>query len=126
MIPGKVTGKPRPRFRTNGKPYTPASGARYERHIARCYRTAGLPLIEGPVKVSIEIHRKLPKSRPKRVDSEPDTFKPDIDNVAKAFLDALNGVAYEDDRYVTSIEVRKAHRERIAEEYVIVTIEEDI
>ena len=60
------------------------------------------------------------------MESEPDTFKPDIDNVAKAFLDALNGVAYEDDRCVTSIEVRKAHRERIAEEYVIVTIEEDI
>jgi Holliday junction resolvase RusA-like endonuclease len=33
--------------------------------------------------------------------------KPDVDNLAKAILDALNGVAYEDDSQVYSLEVQK-------------------
>ncbi len=38
--------------------------------------------------------------------------KPDIDNVVKAVLDALNGVAYRDDTQVIELHVRKSYSEK--------------
>ena len=35
--------------------------------------------------------------------------KPDIDNVIKAVLDALNGIAYKDDARVVELEARKVY-----------------
>nr|DAN73502.1 MAG TPA: Endodeoxyribonuclease RusA [Caudoviricetes sp.] len=67
------------------------------------------------------IHRELPKSRPKRLLAELDTAKPDIDNVTKAVLDALNGVAYDDDKQVVSLRVTKLPRTR-QESFLRVTI----
>ena len=45
---------------------------------------AELPLFGGnvPVIMTVDTYRPLPVSRPKRVLSEPDTFKPDFDNIA--------------------------------------------
>ena len=37
------------------------------------------------------------------------TKKPDLDNVIKAVLDALNGVAYKDDSRIVRIEARKEY-----------------
>lgn len=39
-------------------------------------------------------------------------MKPDADNIAKAVLDALNGVAYADDKQVVILESRKFPRVR--------------
>ena len=38
-------------------------------------------------------------------------MKPDCDNIAKAVLDALNGLAYKDDSQVTELTVRKLYAE---------------
>lgn len=38
--------------------------------------------------------------------------KPDIDNIVKAVLDALNKVAYRDDTQVVELQVRKQYSER--------------
>lgn len=38
--------------------------------------------------------------------------KPDIDNIVKAVLDALNEVAYRDDTQVVELQVRKQYSER--------------
>ncbi len=35
------------------------------------------------------------------------TLKPDTDNIAKVVCDALNGVAYHDDKQITSLTVDK-------------------
>lgn len=40
---------------------------------------------------------------------EPYTHKPDADNVAKAVLDALNGLAYEDDSQVQELVIIKKY-----------------
>ena len=40
------------------------------------------------------------------------TKKPDIDNIVKAVLDALNEVAYRDDTQVVELQVRKQDSER--------------
>lgn len=124
VLRGEVRGKPRPRFSSRGgygRAYTPASYMKYERSIAKAYTEAGGKKFSGAVSVSIFIHRELPKSRPKRLLAELDTSKPDIDNVAKAVLDALNGVAYEDDRQVVRLNVIKLPRTR-QESFIRVTI----
>ncbi|WP_442855820.1 RusA family crossover junction endodeoxyribonuclease [Blautia sp. Marseille-P3087] len=38
--------------------------------------------------------------------------KPDIDNIAKAVLDALNSVAYRDDTQVVELQLRKQYSEK--------------
>ena len=35
--------------------------------------------------------------------------KPDVDNVAKIILDALNGIAYRDDKQVVELYVKKSY-----------------
>ena len=38
--------------------------------------------------------------------------KPDIDNIAKTVLDALNSVAYRDDTQVVELQLRKQYSEK--------------
>ena len=115
---GKVMGKGRPRFTRGGHAYTPKATRDYERAIREAFENAPGRQREpfsGPIAVSIITYRQLPKSTPKSVIIEPDTHKPDIDNVAKIVLDALNGVAWEDDAQVVSLTVSKLKRTRSPE-----------
>ena len=75
---------------------------------------AELPLFgeNVPVIVTVDTYRPLPKSKPKRVRSEPDTFKPDFDNIEKLIADALTGLAYEDDKQVVDCHTIKHPRVR--------------
>lgn len=63
----------------------------------------------------ITVLHQIPKSYSKKRRAEmantPCTVKPDCDNVAKAVLDALNGVAYADDACVTRLYVSKVWTE---------------
>lgn len=111
----QVKGKPRPRFTVrNGHPvpYADSKQKAYESIIANAYREAGGRLLTGPVSVAIGITRALPQRTPKGIESEQDTHKPDVDNVAKSVLDALNGVAYKDDSQVVGLTVTKFGRFR--------------
>lgn len=127
-VPGRVAfclnveakGKPRPRFTKAGVVYMPKAYEGYEESIAEAYRKAGGRLREGPVNVEITYRRRLPASRPKKVVREPDLGKPDVDNVAKAVLDALNGVAYADDAQVVDLRIRKQRRRREEPELFVV------
>ena len=123
---GQVRGTPRPRVTTvggHGRAYYPQWYYDRLKYYAReWWAQAGACVEEGPVAVTIDIHRALPKSAPKRVASAPDTVKPDVDNVAKLVLDALTGAAWADDRQVVSLRARKFPRERIPEEFVRVAV----
>lgn len=124
---GRVRGKGRPRFTRSGRPYTPKATRDYERDIRDAFENApGRPPepFSGPIAVCIMTYRQLPKSTPKSVYSEPDTHKPDADNVAKVVLDALNGVAWFDDAQVTSLTVVKLDREK-REEFLRVMISDE-
>ena len=111
-----VRGKGRVRFvRQTGRTYTPDATARamYEIRDAWLRAASGQMAPKGtPVRVSIATARPVPKSRPKRVQSEPDVYKPDVDNIEKAILDALNGVAWVDDTQVTNLSIVKLDRDR--------------
>lgn len=122
-VPGEVMGKPRPRFARNGRVYTPKKCVQYEKLIAAMYRETGCEPFCGPIMVKVDTYRALPKSRPKKATTEPDTYKPDADNVLKVVLDALNGVAYRDDSQVVVVQMTKHPRSRV-EEHLVVEISE--
>lgn len=120
-----VKGKERPRFSRSGKHvYTPSKTAKAEREIRKAFIAAGG--VKAPKGVEVAVHittvRPLPKSRPKRIESEPDICRPDVDNISKAVLDALNGVAWEDDAQVTELVVGKCERMRGVTEQTVVWI----
>ena len=116
-----VKGKQRPRFdgRT-GRTYTPRDTKQAEQAIAQAYYLAAWqaygaePMARKgtPVVVRITCERHLPKTTPRRIESAPDMGKPDLDNVVKLVLDALNGVAYDDDTQVVRVVVIKKNRTR--------------
>lgn len=109
----EVMACPRPRHMRNGHTYMPSEYTAYKRRIAEAYREAGGGHMGPvPVAVTIDVMRELPGGRPKRVSAEPDTVRPDVDNIAKGVMDALNGIAYEDDSQVVSLCVLKCDRTR--------------
>lgn len=63
-----------------------------------------------PVRLKIEVYTPLAQSAPKSTISMPHVKKPDLDNVVKLVLDALNGVAWDDDQQVNCIFAKKLDR----------------
>lgn len=123
VVFGKVRGKARPRVTKHGT-FTQKETREYERLIADTYRETGCEPFLGEVAVEVTTYRQLPESRPKKCIQEPDTYKPDVDNIGKVVLDALNGVAYLDDKQVTMLHVEKRPRMRIPQESIVVTVSE--
>jgi Holliday junction resolvase RusA-like endonuclease len=112
-------GKGRPKFTRQGRAYTPAKTVAYETLIAKAAQEAmgASEPLETPVAVFVYISMPIPKSYPKkRREACLDGFErplktPDCDNVAKAFLDAMNGIVYKDDCQVVSLHVTKVYSE---------------
>ena len=102
----RVRGQGRPRFA--GHAYETKPDREWKKLIADEYR-AQCPgmAFHGAVAVRIDVHGRLPKRE--RVPA-PNLVKPDVDNIAKAVLDALNGVAYDDDSQVVELTVKKWDR----------------
>lgn len=73
-------------------------------------------ILDGPVTMVVKYYVPVPKSFTKRQLKELSegrlfpTKKPDVDNVLKAVMDALNGVLYWDDKQVVRVEVKKFYR----------------
>ena len=121
-----VRGKLRVRTTKRGSAYTPDKTAEAMELIRLAYDRAsgGKSAPKGaPVSVTIITSRPMPKSRPKKLTSEPDTFKPDVDNIAKLVLDALNGFAWDDDTQVAQLQVKKHPRTRDSEACTAVQID---
>ena len=60
---------------------------------------------DGAISVSISIEI----TRPKSVTRDYPSVKPDLDNYAKAILDALNGIVWLDDAQICSLQVVKSY-----------------
>lgn len=122
-VPGVPQGKGRPRARNAGgyvQMYTPAKTREYEAWIAACYRrAAGDAKLLPPIRLEIVARMPIPKSYTKARRREcilgllPHTGKPDVDNIAKAVADALNGVAYADDTQITTMAITKRYGEPV-------------
>lgn len=105
IVTGKPIGKQRPRFTKAGHCYTPKETKEYENRIKQSYITAsnGFKFENG---VQIVVHAYYPKAKSNKSDFV--NIKPDIDNVIKCVLDALNGIAYDDDKQICSVIGHKA------------------
>ena len=117
---GSIVGKARPRMNTRtGRAYTPTNTKLYEYSLRQWFIRAYpyFKPIESRVKVSIIAYFDIPKSTSKKKEAEmlkdniSPTKKPDIDNIIKIVLDAMNKFAFKDDTQVTKLEVEKKYAE---------------
>jgi Holliday junction resolvase RusA-like endonuclease len=114
FIPGEPIAQPRVKVSTKGgfaRAYTERGHPihAYKQAIRLAYVNAGGEVLEGPVSIKIVCWFDRPKSHSKkrRQQQEPKTTKPDLDNVGKAILDALNEIAYNDDGQVFMLTIAK-------------------
>lgn len=107
-------------FRTtrNGNKYLDPSVIKYRKTIRNMailqMRNQKAEKIEGAVNMNIVYAFRRPQSLSKKERNEidggktvPKTTKPDIDNLTKAILDALNGIVWKDDAQVAQINIQK-------------------
>lgn len=120
MVEGTPVGKGRPKFARRGNfvsTYTPTKTRDYEDLIKDAARKAmgSNEVLETPVTVAIYITVPIPASYSKKrteaclSGSERPIKKPDIDNVAKCFLDAMNEIVYKDDTQVLTLHITKVY-----------------
>jgi Holliday junction resolvase RusA-like endonuclease len=130
---GEPVGKSRPKFSTfNGHAmaYTPQKTVNYETLVKLSYQQQcnDKPYEKDiPLRAEITAYFPIPKSasmKRKKMMLEGQirhTKKCDSDNLAKAVLDALNGIAYYDDSQVCELSVSKLYSDNPR---VIVSISE--
>lgn len=130
---GEPVGKGRPKFSTfNGHAmaYTPQKTVNYETLVKLSYQQQcnDKPYDKDiPLRAEITAYFPMPKStsmKRKKMMLEGQirhTKKCDADNLAKAVLDALNGIAYYDDSQVCELSVSKLYSDNPR---VIVSISE--
>lgn len=118
---GKPQGKGRPRYTVRGGhavAYTPESTRAYEAQIRQAWQEQdGRDF--GPAALALIVTAYYPvPSRARKAEREamlsgqvPVRDKPDLDNVVKAVMDALNSTAYEDDKQITHINAARTYSE---------------
>ena len=128
FVPGAPIGKGRPRAARRGAGvvmFTPEKTADYEALVAAIAATTlaeGMrigtsQLLDGPLAAMLEMQFPVPASwsKAKRARAlagvDWHTSKPDADNVAKAILDACNGVVFRDDSQIVMLTATKEFSE---------------
>lgn len=129
-VPGKVIGKGRPRLNSyTGVVYTPTKTKDYETLVEQYFllKYPRFKILEGRIKVSIIAYFSIPKATKKSEingmleNNVSPTKKPDIDNIVKVVLDAMNKIAFKDDNQITKIDVEKKYA---LEDKIYIKIEE--
>lgn len=94
----------------------------YEKYVQLSYlRDCKNTYLSGDIEVKITSYHQIPLSSSKKKQKMMENGeirprkKPDIDNMAKAILDSLNGIAYKDDSHIVKLEFLKyySYRPRI-------------
>ena len=115
-IPGPPIAKQRPRLGKGGHVYTPTKTKVYE-EICRLSYGSRYFFEDEYISIKILFKFEVPKSysKKKKQDALEGKIRPskaDIDNYVKSILDALNNIAYKDDRRVCSIYAEKIYSDR--------------
>ena len=98
--------KGRPRFTRRGKCYTPATTRRAEDEVRWAARRELGKRLAGPVGVLVVAVFPIPACWSKKKIRQAEAglvrpaVKPDFDNVAKLYCDALNMILWEDDKQI--------------------------
>ena len=134
-VPGPPKGKQRPRIcKVNGRSmaYTPKQTIEYERLVRASYTAVSKAKFESklPLEISILAFFPIPKYVSRKTKELmlngglSHTKKPDADNCIKIILDALNGIAYQDDSQVCKIHFTKKYAEKSETKVLIKNVEE--
>ncbi len=116
FYPCRPRGQGRPRFA--GKvAYKSSEDRAYEQGIRMAYVAVypGHHPISGPFGITITAVYPIPKNESKRRRTQMiegnvlPICRPDVDNILKAVLDALNGTAYTDDKNATESAIKKVY-----------------
>lgn len=110
-----VPGNPVPNERARkgrGHWYTPATTADYRERVLAAWMVEGRPQLgAGPLHADLQFVYALPSSYLRKDGGPrkgaPAYPHPDVDNLVKGVLDALNGYAYQDDRQVVRLSCGK-------------------
>lgn len=95
-----------------GRAFTPKETVEYERSIANAY--VGPMFADGLISMKLRFTKEGTELFMEQVELDPEAPKVkgrltgDIDNYAKSVLDALNGVAYTDDKQIVCLYLEKA------------------
>lgn len=122
-------------FRGRAKVYTPqtvkASDGSKKPHPAAVYKATVKQAwgenerLDGALSVTIDAVFPRPQNmfwKTKAMPTFPHTSKPDTDNIAKAVLDALNGLAYVDDSQVARLIVTKRVADGVEQPRTVVEV----
>ena len=120
IVYGEPVAKSRPRFTKFGRTYTPEKTVNYENLIRIEYKQQcrGVFFNENILRMSVKAYLGIPKSTSKKLRAEMEamlhrpTKKPDVDNILKVVADALNEVAYHDDKQIVSASIEKYYSEQ--------------
>ena len=108
-VPGKITGKGRPRVNSyTGIVYTPTKTKDYETLVEQYFLLKYPRFKEIVGRAKVTITEKSDKENMLNNIISP-TKKPDIDNIVKIVLDAMNKFAFKDDTQITKLEVEKIY-----------------
>lgn len=134
QVEGDPKGKGRPRFSRVGsftKVYTDKQTLGYEAKITYFAKQAigSTEPLKTAVSVYLYVRLPIPQSYPKKRrdaclnGSELPCKKPDIDNIAKTYLDAMNGVIFVDDTQVIDLHVKKVYAEKTGVDVMVTEAE---
>lgn len=116
-IPGPPKGKARARTLKTGHSYTPADTVQYQNLVKLVFRERVDNWVswEGEVELTIWAYFPIPKATSKRKQilmlggQMRPKVRPDVDNIAKIIMDALNGIAYRDDSQIVNAHIYKQY-----------------
>jgi len=115
---GDIIGKERPRVNSyTGMIYTPNRTKDYEMLIKQYFKIKypNHRELEGRLSVEIIAYMRIPKNTSKKKAEEmlngnvSQTRKPDIDNIAKSALDAMNKFVFKDDNQISKMKIEKKY-----------------
>lgn len=70
----------------------------------------------GPIAVKLVFHTGGAKKRGTKAPGAFKPIKPDLDNMVKFYLDVMNDLVYEDDRFIVKIECEKRYSDEVKTE----------
>ena len=113
IIDTKPVPKERPRFGKGGRVFTPQTTLAFENTCALAYGNRH-NFGKDPISIKIIFNFEVPKSYTKKkcLEALNGIVRPgrnDIDNLIKSVLDGLNGIAWEDDRYIAKLQAEKRY-----------------
>ena len=129
VIKGIPKVKQRPRFAMrNGKvlTYTPKTTASFENLVKLKAEKEFTHPLENAVRLAIRFYMPRPKRLIWKTKMMPEIHsdkRPDIDNLAKAVIDGLNGIAFNDDAQIADLHVTKKYHSGDGQSKTIVIVE---